>query len=204
MKKLMTLLVVLSTTTTLFAQMPASNELAKYDGIPSINITKTYFEGVKGLTPAPDGEVFWSTIKDIKYAWTEVMLGDPKTLNYEEKFGLKVARIEAFCQPGYDYENEDNEAEGIAFYGLSIFFELPESSDEVADFMGGFIELHGNYMTAYRETDANEEGEVEMFMWTSTNDCGAMMELPKVMSLEACESDGHQYIELRFTQSCGG
>ncbi|MDX2360663.1 MAG: hypothetical protein QNK23_07640 [Crocinitomicaceae bacterium] len=201
MKKLLTLLLLVLTTSTLHSQMPKSKELGKYDGIPAINITKNYPKEINGLTLVSEGEVIWSTLKDRVNSWQYVMLGDPKALNYEGKYGLKVVRIEIFCRDGYDEDMEEMSSNLIAIYGVSVFFELPKTSDEVADFMSGFIDLHGSYMTSYRET---ELGEVEMFMWHSSNECGAMMELPKAMSLEQCESDGHKYIELRFIQSCGG
>jgi hypothetical protein len=204
MKKLLTLVFVILTTCTVYSQMPKSNELSKYDGIPAINITKNYPKNVKGLTLAAEGEVIWSTLKDDDNAWQYVMLGDPKTLKYEEKYGLKVVRIECFCRNGYDEDKEEMSSDLMAIYGLSVFFELPKTSDEVADFMSAFIELHGSYMSSYRASEFAEYGEVEMFMWHSSNECGAMMELPKAMSLEQCESDGYKYIELRFIQSCGG
>jgi hypothetical protein len=201
MKKPLTLLLLIMTTSTLFSQMSQSTELGKYDGIPAINITKSYDKDTKGLTLASEGEVFWSSLKDNEFGWEYVMLGDPKALNYEEKYGLKVVRIETFCRDGYDEENDQESSDIMDVYGLSVFFELPKTSDEVADFMSGFIEKHGSYMTSYMET---ELGEAELFMWHSSNECGAMMELPTAMSLEQCESDGHKYIELRFIHSCGG
>jgi hypothetical protein len=178
-----------------WSQMDVSPKLGETDGIPGIAIGKTVAlkRGVTEISRENSQGNFFES----EYMETKIFQVDPFEVKYTSVYGLPVDRIEILVGDSYD---DEGNVVGAAASEIVVFLALPSSDKELNNFIEKFTQA---YAPALDMVEYTEE-MVPLFVWHSSNECGAMMSLPMLFSLREYAESHMDYIVIRFSSSCGG
>lgn len=194
----MTRIILLAFTVTAFSgwsQMPVSEELGKHDGLPGLSIDKPIpvINGITEITREESEANFFESA----YVETKVFMVDPVAIKYTSVYGLPVTRIEVLGMESY---SDDGETQIFTVSGIAVFLALPKTNETLRQFIDKFTAAYAPELDVMGFT----EEMVPLMQWHSSNECGAMMSLPMLFSLEEYKEHEMKQLEIRFSTSCGG